>query len=457
VRGLVCSNPSREEVSVVAAAPVLPVTVVGAVQVTFCGSDPNEVTLAFDAGGRDPVDLFVVRVDENGKLTRLDVTLGDESLSVDVSESGTYAAIELSPPVNCDPRTHTGSVIADNNAALAPLGGITRLDGDLTINGAVTDLQALACLTWISGHLTLSETTALTALELGALAFVGGDISGNLDSALERVRFPRLLFAGGVGFTFEGRLTAVDLPRLIETPHGVQFAALGEETEEPLFLNLPNVQKTSGLHLSALDDLVDLDGFASLREVRGWLTVNSNPRLVRTDGLRSLELVSVRVEFAFNPLLERVDLGNLRSFGAYTDGGLWFVVMPKLTELDVGSLARVVGNLSIEVLGTEASEPLALDFRSLETVGSLSLREVSNLEDLSGFVALETISGGLTIRSNPSLANLRGLGALRELRGGLTVVDNNVLPLCEAFWLRDGLPILEGNVVISGSSTGTCP
>ncbi len=435
VRGLVCSNPSMAEVVVVAAAAsALPanVTLVGeAVLVTFCSSTASDVTLTFDASGRDPENVLVVRVEESGKLTALGVTADDDSLTVSVSTSGTYAALELRPPDNCNPATRRGSVAAISNADLTELGGITRLDGDLTIGGAVSNLDALACLTWISGNLTVSGTTALAELELDALASVGGAISMNNDS-LERVSFPGLLFVGStddgesIVFQDQGKITSIDVPNLMETEGALRLQDLGQETDGPLVLNLSSLETVGGsLYLSNLEDLVDLDGLASLRELGGLLSVIGNHRLVQADGLAGVETLGMYVDFTGNYLLESVDLRSLRTLGP-VDGSLSFTNLPVLTELDVRSVVDVPGDLRLSGLATQASAPLALHFESLETVGtSLRLNSVDNVATLDAFQGLKSISRDAVISGLDHTEMLRLTGL--EEAGVISIGGNPLL------------------------------
>jgi len=271
------------------------------------------------------------------------------------------------------------------------------------------------------------------------------------------VRFPSLLFAGTLSVGELGKLTGVDMPLLMRANGTVGFDGNGLETEEPLVLNLPRLETSAGLSVTGNDGLLNLDGFASLRVAQGWVTVTGNNALIPADGLGNLENVGVQVEFSNNPLLQRVDLGQLRWLGTVSEGNLLLSNLPVLSELDVRTIPRIQGKMEFTDLGSEASAPLALDFRSLDRVGNgMRLWYVANLEDLSGFAALQTIVGGLSLSFNASLTDLRGLGALTTFDGILSVTYNISLPTCEAWWLRDHLRMMPNTVNINDNLADAC-
>jgi hypothetical protein len=363
--------------------PALPAkaTLVGeAIEVTLCSSTPSYVTLMFDIGRHDPDDILIVQVDENGILRPMLYSYGG---GVNLTTSGTFAAITLVAPDGCEAESFSGSVTANNDTELAELDGVTRFDGDLTLGGAVSSLSSLACLTSIGGTLTVSGTTMLTHLELDALAFVRRGISVSSNANLERVSLPSLLFTGNVfgeSFLFEdlAKLASIDVPNLLDAEGAMGFGTIGGETSEPLVLD-----------------------FKSLRAIDGTLGV------VNALNLRSVDLSSLR---------------TLRDYGSLT-----FADLPELTNLDLRNLGETPGGVRLYWLGSLASAPLVLDLRSLDTVGAdLVLENVYNLENLDTLQRLESVSGDIVI-TNSNLIQVDGLANLREVGGEVRFQSHELL------------------------------
>jgi hypothetical protein len=472
-----------------AAAPTLPANMrlMGeAVRVTYCSSNPREVTLRFDTGGSEPRHLMIVRVEEGGRLTSLPIILEVDAVAVNVYESGTYAAIELRPPDNCTPTTRTDLVTANNNASLAVLGGVTHLEGDLVLGGSVSNLDALDCLTWISGSILVSEAESLLELEMDGLVFAGGGVFVMYNPALTRASFARLFFVGtdmyGWSLIFKTmeNFTSVELPSLVHVPGSIQLAEVGFGAGAPFELDLGNLE-TAGksLELFSVENLANLDGLANLKTVEGELLVASS-ELTELDGLANLQTVALRTDLSGNTALQSANLPSLRALGesygisfscsgspALTTldflgitelaGDFRLAELPSLESVDLRNLVEVTGSLTIETSG-QTADPLTLNLASLTVAGGLTLRGVSNLSAISGLGALQTLTDALTISDNATLTSLQGLSALEMLGNTLRIQNNAMLPTCEAWGLRDRLLMngFDGMLTISGNLSDTC-
>jgi hypothetical protein len=426
VPGLICSNFSMTGVVVEAAVPpVLPATMrlVGeAVRVTYCSSGAREVTLRFDAGQSEPRQLLVVRVDEGGSLTPLPVILEVDSVAANVYESGTYAAIELRPPDHCTPTSLTDRVTANIDASLEVLGGVTHLEGELILGGAVSNLDALDCLTSISGGLQVSGAASLSELELDSLVFIGNGVLVGDNPSLTRASFSRLSSVGmdnnGWSFIFRSMesLSQVALPSLVDVPGKVLFDLIGQAANAPLELGLGRLETVgAGLEFFSVDNLADLDALENLKTIEGALGLAGNLGLIQIDGLANLETVAGGVVLDGNTVLQSANLSSVRTLGESYGISLSCSGSLELTSLDLESVTELPGELRLSSVGSEFAGPLVVDFSSLETVGTSIVIGGSNLADLDGFQGLRSVGDTLVLSDLSALTQIDGLANLEEV------------------------------------------
>jgi len=85
-------------------------------------------------------------------------------------------------------KTFTGNVTATANADLNQLANVTDISGSLSISGTVTNLMPLTCLTRVTGNITVNGASALADFSLSRLTTVGGRVAIHLkDKVLEVV------------------------------------------------------------------------------------------------------------------------------------------------------------------------------------------------------------------------------------------------------------------------------
>jgi len=345
-------------------------------------------------------------------------------------------------PDECEAATFQGDVTASSDAELAVLEGITRLEGDLVLRASVSNVRALTCLTSITGNLNLAATT-LTDLELDALASIGGAITLRENATLTRVSFPNLTSLGvdaGSSLTLEylSSLAALHVPRLAQTPAGLRLAELGWQTDEALVLRFDRLETVGGtLQLDHVANLQSVDGFPRLAAIQGNLWVTGNGSLETLDGLAGLQTVDGSVDVGGNLMLRSVDLASLTTLGP--SGAVSFSNLGALESLDLRSLVEIPGSFRFSVVSSSKGAPLALDFRSLETVGaSMELYTVFNLENLDAFQSLATIGGELRISQSEIVrANLPNL---ESVVAPVSIIYNPLLRSIELGSLTTMLP-----------------
>jgi hypothetical protein len=175
--------------------------------------------------------------------------------------------------------------------------------------------------------------------------------------------------------------------------------------------------------------LTSVDGLAALRTVGGRLFVTSNPALV-TLGLGRLAAVGSDVWLQNDGALATVDLGALAAVGSYYGSALAFDNLPKLSRVDLHTLAETPpgGALTLSNDGAAAPAPLTLDASSLTAVGNtVSFVSVANLHDVDGLAALRSVGGRLLVTSNAKLQNLDGFGRVQAVKSDVAIEHDALL------------------------------
>jgi hypothetical protein len=400
-------------------------------------------------------------MDDDGNVTLVQATQEGDTFAVEIDENGVYLVVAFELPDGCETETFDGSIDAAVNDDLAELEGVTRLSGSLSLGAGVSSVEALRCLTWITGSLMVGETD-LNALDLAALMRVDERLLVEPDSNLEEIDLGQLSFLGEVDVPFLAfddlpALVRLDLGNLVTAPGSLYITNLGTEAEQSLELDLSSLTTVQSMLAIQATTLETLDGLASLERV-GELVITENANLKQIDALASLGSVSAGVWVMDNPVLSSADFGALNSVPGADVGSLVFENLPELVQLDLGTVV-VTGPIQLTNIAAGTREQLALDLGSLSSVrGDLTLTRVANLVDVDAFVALQSVLGSLTVSNNPELENLNGFGALASVDGDLVITDNPTLPSCAASELRTWLEDagFSGVATISDNLPGAC-
>jgi len=206
------------------------------------------------------------------------------------------------------------------------------------------------------------------------------------------------------------------------------------------------------------NSLVSLDGLQNLTRVGGAVTIDVNEKLKTLHGLGQVEEIGT-LELSGNPVLTSLSglsgLSHLGGGGAVVPDrafSLW--ENPVLTELGLSALRTVDGD--IEIFGGALESLAGLD--NLSTVGgrfmidgALALKSLDGLDKLAS-------ADRISVSGCPKLVSLRALASLKSVANGCDFSQNQMLPTCEAQWLRSIVEALGDSFSSSGTNNqGVCP
>jgi len=334
-----------------------------------------------------------------------------------------------------------------------------------------TALRALALpkLAFVGDVLAVEENVALGAVALPALAEVGGHVEIFLNGQLASLDLAGLERVGLMMFIARNeKLALIALPRLVEMTAPVEardtFTGLVDLAGGQLHisnnfalrsLRLDALERlpTGGLVLMHTDDLVSFEA-PKLTEL-GVLRLEDNlslgafslPRLSRccTEQnplppplLGSPTAVLVRG----NPLLSSLEgLGGLER----VDGDLVIQGSNLLTSLaGLDRIAQVTGDVQIDTLGVRSLEGLG----ALTSVGKTLTLNSLPIVDVDGLRALRSVRS-LALDSLTSLRSVCGLASVEALPGSLRLTDN---PALESLAGLDQLGQVGVDVTLDGNA-----
>ncbi|MBZ5712709.1 leucine-rich repeat domain-containing protein [Nannocystis pusilla] len=443
-------------------------------------------------------------------------TTTDDATTLTGEAGGTTS----SPPVGECPESDVFLKTQDDVVAVA---GCAEFPGDVTVGRDVTDLAPLAGVRRIAGRLTVGGYThalesMLTSLDaFAALEHVGGLELTNVEVA-HLLTFSNLTEVPGsvaiVGFnridTLEGlhnitqiggrlRVSGCDglsdlaglrglervgaglqLDNLFITDlHGLEsLTTIGEPGGEPALVWFAYLQ-----HLNSLDGLMvhwhdaidfaltntavaDLGVFAGVSELHG-VALESNP-LTSLAGLESLTHVRGSLRFVGNYNL--VDIGalaNLQTLGgldissapfddlsplvSLTHLGSLTVSYSKFTDLAPLPALQQLGHVDLFLNSELVDLTLLAGVTSLE---SLRLYHNDALVDMPELSGLAEVTGDVYIGDNASLPGLDDLAGLKSIGGRLVVVVNPALPQADAVAWADTIEVAGDRKVAGNKDSG---
>jgi Leucine-rich repeat (LRR) protein len=322
--------------------------------------------------------------------------------------------------------TSLGSLDIDASPLLESLHGLenlTHLESlTLTSCDSLRDISALSA----SSGLDYLELRSTPIEDLSALSGAGPRL---YSLVLTGAAVTDLHGLEGVTEVDHGRLvddgTITDISALAGLTRVGDFSfSLLELASWPLLASLVQAE---ALEIRS-SNLVDLTPFSSLAGNIGLLSLSDLPELTSLDGLE-----------------------NLTSLGQLT-----IDQAPLLT--DISALARVAKASELGFSGAGIADFTALAGLT-GAVNFISVNDMPALATLDGLEGL-TAASQVGVAGNPVLTSVRGLSGLTEVSLAFTIVDNDVLPTCEAEWLRDhvGVENIGGDISIDGNDdAGVCP
>jgi hypothetical protein len=427
------------------------------------GSDPNlrnstfVVRLTFSGTPADgPADFTT---DASGTLAVSVVPTGQRPLRIIVyacgarAEGGIYDVCVVFTIDRVFGTTVTGDITVFTPQGLASLSNVSKIIGNLTITGPMTNLEDLASLQEVTGRVTLNllpelidltglrnlrTLTHLTLNNLAKLPTVDGlDNLRAVPGTLGLGSLPLVRNLQGLAQLLQvGSLAIADLPQL-QSLTGLQAGVVGTK---------------GSLSLETLPLLDDISVLSGITQISSALSLRRLPRLASLRGLRNAQLGSNgEVDLWELPLL--TTLSDLKPFPA-TLGGARFVELPLLQDLaPLRTVTTLTFGLTISGGGPANVSDLALlsdvgaqivifETRDLTALSLPSLRTARGL-GISGNLALQTIAlgsaaigsaatgGTFDLLQNPALQSVT-VGAITTTRPGfpndrVSVLENPAL------------------------------
>jgi len=326
---------------------------------------------------------------------------------------------------------------------------------EISQNTALTSLRGLDGLS-SGGGLTLSGNTSLSDLHgLDNLSDYSLSISDNsLRSlaGLEQLRYASALYVRNEPFLMDVTglysLTSVDVLKIIGNPallslHGLENVREGSVAIESnanltdvqalngvtslTFLDIAyntsvrslpafeNLGSLGGLYLVGMSALENFSGLGKITHIdNNAVTISENANLKTLTALSNLTYMRADLIIGSNPAL--TSLENFRNL-ATIDGSLE-IGGNSIQSLTPFAALQSVYNLSL------GSMPLVTNldgFNRLETLGNLSLSEMSGLKDLTGLGSLTLITGNLIVSDMPALESMQGLNQLKQVRMSVAI------------------------------------
>ncbi len=291
----------------------------------------------------------------------------------------------------------------DNFASNYP--GCTTVEGNLFIEGQITDLSGLSQLTRINGFLRV-QSSFLTSLD-------------GLDNLIE----------------------VTDEYRVYDCPMLTDISALS------------NFTKMYWLTIENCDAITNLNALSNLSTVEISLRISNNDSIENLQGLENLENVSGTLSFSGAGITSLQGLQNLESIGksfAIFDCPLLtnFEGVTNLTSVAVNFI--VSNNNSLEnFIGLESLEYIG---RAMEISGNNSLVDFTGLSNLTTIEGLgnSSESHDVWLLGNDSLKNFNGLNNLEVVGGQIRIDDNDML---ENFVGLVNIDSINGPIILNGNTS----
>ena len=304
----------------------------------------------------------------------------------------------------------------DRLVQLDGLSGVTSIGGDfyLQYNSSVADLNGLLALETVGGKLVIQGNAALGACE-GIAPLLGYD--GSESGGASGVGGTQTIVSGNrAGCNSVEEVLASYSGQVLTRPG---YCAVSDSLTVSSQSAIDEFDSTYGPCQVLVADLIvqgdevaNLDGLASITEIRGSLSLLS-PNLADIKGLSALR--------------------------------------------DVDGSLLIGGRSSSDAVGLEVSDLSPLN--TLETVGGdLSIYQTA-LSSIAVFSTLTHLKGDLSVAQNANLTSITGFSNLERVDGALKLQNNTALSDCTPLALllggEDGAQdAVSGSIAISGNGEG---
>jgi hypothetical protein len=353
-------------------------------------------------------------------------------------------------------RPFTGAVTLTSNADIAAFAGgnYDAVLGAVTISeaspGAISSLQGLEKLKYISGNLTIATNTAITNLQgIARLARVGGSFTVNNNSALTNITLPLLHNVDGNVNIHDNAVLAILSMDCLDTIGGANGLRLntngGALSLAGAFAGLQHVGDGSGT------GGIQIHANAGLSSMAGAF-----PRLLTVDYVELFSNTALTTAAGAFPLVTTMDYLKVQGNSSLTGWGsstfhAWAASVAPLhssyIDFNTNGAVNLAGafhslnSLSFDYVKVyDQCSSLALAFPALtrasyvEVVGCTSLTTLAgafgaltSLESLSGGAGNGTDNGYVLIKDNPVLSTMSGAWPVIPQFARLTIDNNDSL------------------------------
>lgn len=288
--------------------------------------------------------------------------------------------------------------------------GTTSIEGPMEITGAPA-LTTLAMPNLVRAREAVSlvdivvQDVGLVALEFPALQDTNGIIIRN-SNALTAVRLPRLETTTDPDLGTETMLRFEDNPALesVSAPEvtGLESLFLGSEGPKIVEgrireLDFAKLTTVRSLMMIGGAKLPDLSGFPNLQDVTSLFLQDID----LLPDLRSLASLRHVAELALTRMSAMTSLSGLEGMTSL-GGGLFLIEDDALTDL-----APLHDLVQVGILSLKSDHALAdCSLPNLTRITSiLAITDMSALEDLSGFAAVQSVGGDILFDQDPGLSD----------------------------------------------------
>ena len=325
---------------------------------------------------------------------------------------------------------------------------ITRIEGNLTIGGTITNFPNFASLEFVKGNLIIRGITTSTLISLDDifpfLDSIHGDLIIEENDLLQTLSGFVALDSIGGNLEIEENDVLTELP-----PFDVLARTAGDIT----------LQNNAALTtFPAFPVLTDIGGALSIANHTSLTTISSFSLLATTGGDVTIQDNAALMTFPAFPVLTEVGgalsvnnhtvLTTISSFSllATTAGDVTLQNNAALTTFPAFSALKDIGGAFS--IANHAALTAFSSFDLLKGIGgNFFIDNNAALTTISGFDSLTSIGGDVMIQNNVLLETIAGFDMLETLTGAVTVTNNTVLSSC------CGLLRIADDIVMPGGAT----
>lgn len=296
----------------------------------------------------------------------------------------------------------------------------TTIDGQLTLQGAITDLSPLSNLTTINADLVVNVSAAsLTSLQgLDNLITITGRLRIYDSPGLLNLNgLDNLSSLGGLWAINCGLTSLSGMMNVHALPEGISIQFNDNLTNLNGLENLTSVSKD--LRIRHNDNLLNI---SSLSNVTNWslteeVMISHNASLLNLNGLQNLSQVPAGIQIQDNAsLINLIGLESLTSasYDPNASSNMCFNLTYNPSLTDVSQLSNFTTvNGSIQILNNSNLNNF-IGFEGITTVSNALFIQNNGNTDLTGFDNL-TSAQSIKISVSPNLLNLNGLENLTSV------------------------------------------